>query len=119
MNDIFEKLAKSKFRRRFKLGKKDFAYIEEKGIDVIKQHAADFIKKRIAPAHIENDGKQTPMKNHPVFIAQHATATCCRNCISKWHKIPSGIELDKSQQNYIVEIIMQWIEQQIKLNQKK
>lgn len=41
----------------------------------------------MAPKNIDNDGKQTPMRGHPVFIAQHATATCCRECLKKWHNI--------------------------------
>lgn len=61
----------------------------------IRQHAEDFISKREAPAYIANDGKQTPMRGHPVFIAQHATATCCRECIRKWHKMQPGKELSQ------------------------
>lgn len=49
----------------------------------IRQHAKDFIANREAPAYIANDGKQTPMRGHPVFIAQRATATCCRECMAK------------------------------------
>lgn len=80
---LFERLDHSKFRSSFHLTKKYKEYCNEKGLDVIEQHARDFISKRIAPAVILNDGKQTPMKNHPVFIAQHATATCCRGCLYK------------------------------------
>lgn len=108
-DDIFERLAKSEFRSRFKLSKKDMAYIEEKGLETIRRHAEDFISKRIAPAYIKNDGKQTPMKNHPVFVAQHATATCCRGCISKWHHLPKGRILTDREQAYLVDIIMEWI----------
>ncbi len=111
--DILDKLAQSKFRSKFKLKQKDTDYIKSKGIDTIRSHAKDFISKRIAPAVIANDGKQTPMKGHPVFIAQHATATCCRSCIEKWHKIPKGKELTQNQQEYLVSIIMRWIEQQV------
>lgn len=114
--DIFDKLATSKFRSKFKLKQKDFDYIEQKGLDVIELHAKDFIVKRIAPAIIPNDGKQTPMHGHPVFIAQHATATCCRGCISKWHKFPQGIELTYEQQEYLVKIIMMWIKKQLLTN---
>lgn len=110
--DIFEKLAQSKFRSRFKLKPQDKKYIEDKGIETIRRHAEDFISKRIAPAYIENDGKQTPMKGHPVFIAQHATACCCRECISKWHKLEKYVELTSQQQQYLVNLIMQWIEKQ-------
>jgi len=114
--DIFDKLATSKFRSKFKLKQKDFDYIEQKGLDVIESHAKDFIAKRIAPAVIPNDGKQTPMRGHPVFIAQHATATCCRGCILKWHKFPQGTELTSEQQEYLVKIIMTWIKKQLLAN---
>ena len=112
--DILEKLSKSKFRSSFKLKQKDIDYINQKGIDVIESHAKDFISKRIVPAFIANDGKQTPMKGHPVFVAQHATATCCRKCINKWHKFEMNIELSDKQQQYIINLIMQWIKKQIK-----
>ena len=92
---------------------KDIDYINEKGLDVIRQHAQDFIAKREAPAFIPNDGKQTPTKGHPVFIAQHATATCCRGCIRKWHKMQPGRELSKLQQDYLVDVIMIWIEKEL------
>ena len=107
--DIFERLSKSKFRSSFKLKQKDIDYINQKGLDTIKKHAQDFITKRIAPAFIANDGKQTPMRGHPVFIAQHATATCCRKCINKWHKFEMNVTLTQEQQNYLVDIIMHWI----------
>ena len=108
-DDIFERLAKSKFRSKFKLREKELEYINKKGLDTICSHAEDFISKRIAPSVIPNDGKQTPMRGHPVFIAQHATATCCRGCIEKWHKFPKGVELDEKQKKYIVDLIMEWI----------
>ncbi len=110
-----ESLKRSKFRSGFKLGGNDFEYIHEKGLKTIKKHAVDFITARIAVEYPENDGKQTPMKNHPVFIAQHATATCCRGCISKWHNIPKGKALNDRKINYIVNLIMMWIEEQTKL----
>ena len=78
-------LKKSKFRNSFHLKQKEIEYINKKGIEEIKKQAYEIINKRIKPEIIENDGKQTPTKNHPVFIAQHATATCCRGCIEKWH----------------------------------
>lgn len=90
MNDIFERLSKSKFRSRFHLKDKDKKYIEEKGIDTIKKHAYDFINNRLSDVSKVIDGKQTPMRGHPVFIAQHATACCCRGCLEKWYHIPKG-----------------------------
>ncbi|MBP3635299.1 MAG: DUF4186 domain-containing protein [Bacilli bacterium] len=113
MEDIFYRLSKSKFRSKFKLSYKNKKYIEDKGIDKIKEHAYDFINKRLAPKVILNDGKQTPMRGHPVFISQHATATCCRNCLYKWHKIPMNKELTKQEVDYIVDVIMKWINKHI------
>lgn len=111
---ILDKLSKSKFRTSFKLKEKEKKYINEKGREVIKSHAYDFINKRLAPAIIPNDGKQTPMRGHPVFIAQHATATCCRSCLYKWHKIHPNKKLTNEEVDYIVNLIMAWIDKEIK-----
>ena len=111
--ELFGRLELSKFRSSFKLKDSDFKYIEDKGLDVIKSHAYDFITKRLAPKYIPNDGKQTPMRGHPVFIAQHATACCCRGCLYKWHHINKNKELSSLEIDYIVNIIMKWIERQI------
>lgn len=109
IKSIFENLSKSTFRSKFDLSVKDKIYIKEKGMEKIKEHAHDFILKRLSPAYIANDGKQTPMRGHPVFIAQHATATCCRGCLYKWHKVPKGRVLTVEEQEYIVDVIMEWI----------
>lgn len=103
-------LSKSKFRSSFKLHKKEIDYIRKNGLAKVRFHAYIFVRDKLALAVILNDGAQTPMKNHPVFIAQHATGTCCRGCLEKWHKIPKGRALTQSEQNYIVELIMAWIE---------
>ena len=109
MNDIFERLSKSKFRSIFHLKDKDKKYIEEKGIDTIKKHAYDFINNRLSDVSKVIDGKQTPMRGHPVFIAQHATACCCRGCLEKWYHIPKGRIHHEKEIDYIVDIIMKWI----------
>ena len=116
---ILNKLSYSKFRSSFKLKDKEIDYINNKGLDVIRSHAYDFITKRLSPAVIVNDGKQTPMRGHPVFIAQHATATCCRGCLEKWHHISKNRKLAKDEITYIVNVIMEWIKRQLNDNSKK
>ena len=111
--ELFQRLERSKFRSRFHLTEKDKAYIKEKGWATIKMHAQDFIAKRLAPANLPNDGKQTPMKGHPVFVAQHATATCCRGCLYKWHHISKDKDLTKEQVDYVVRVIMRWIKKEV------
>ncbi len=114
VEEALEKLKKSDFRARFRLSEKDKKYIEEKGIDTIRLHAEDFIRTRLAPSRPENDGKQTPMRGHPVFVAQHACACCCRKCLSKWYKVPMNTPLSETQQQKIVNLLIAWIETQIK-----
>lgn len=114
MKQLWEGLSRSSFRSRFHLKEKEKQYVKEKGREKIQDHAKDFVMQRLASANPSNDGKQTPMRGHPVFIAQHATATCCRGCLQKWHKIKAGKELTQRQQEYIVNVIMQWIDKEMK-----
>ena len=114
IEQALDKLKNSKFRSSFYLTKKERAYLDEKGIEVIKSHAEDFVRNKLAPANPPNDGNQTPMNGHPVFKGMHATACCCRDCLNKWYKVPKGVELNASQQEKIVNLIMAWIEQQEK-----
>jgi hypothetical protein len=109
MNEYLNKLEHSRFRSSFHLKEKEKEYIKEKGMDTIKSHAYDFINQRLKPANPKNDGKQTPMKGHPVFIAQHATATCCRGCLEKWYKIKQNKELTEQEVDFVVSLIITWI----------
>lgn len=111
---ILDNLSKSKFRGSFHLNSKMKKYVEEKGFNTIKQHGYEFIYKRLKPSIIKNDGKQTPMKGHPIFIAQHACACCCRKCLEKWHKIPNNRELEEIEVEYIINLLMQWIKKEMK-----
>ncbi len=112
IENALERLQKSNFRSRFHLTEKDKKYIDEKGMDVIRKHAQDFVRDRLSPSVIKNDGKQTPMRGHPVFIAQHATATCCRGCLNKWYRVQKNVELTEIQQEKIVNLIMAWIQKE-------
>ena len=114
MEKVLERLKYSKFRSSFHLNKKMKEYVNNKGMDVIKTHAYDFVNKRLKIYDIDKDGKQTPMRNvHPVFIAEHATATCCRGCIEKWHRIKKEKILSDEEIDYIVNLIMTWIESEM------
>ena len=41
--DILDRLAKSKFRSKFKLRAKELEYIRDKGLDTIHSHARDLL----------------------------------------------------------------------------
>jgi len=106
---LFERLSKSKFRSSFSLKGKELEYLKNKGLETILSHGRDFLNERIKPSEIKNDGKQTPMRNHPFFIAQHATGMCCRKCLKKWHGIKKGQELTDEQINYLLNITEIWL----------
>ncbi len=112
IDELFEALGRSGFRSRFRLGAKEAAYLRQRGIETILTHARQFVESRLADAEPANDGRQTPMRNHPVFIAQHATATCCRGCLAKWHGIAQGRPLSADEIDYIVRVIELWLRRQ-------
>jgi hypothetical protein len=109
LDELFAALARSRFRAKFALSTRDRDYLRDKGLEAVIDHAAGFIDERLAPAEPSNDGKQTPWRGHPAFVAQHATATCCRSCLAKWHHIPKGRELTEDERRYVVAVIRRWI----------
>jgi predicted Fe-S protein YdhL (DUF1289 family) len=112
LEEVFAELEKSDFRRRFRLKGKELDYLREKGLATVLEHADAFVEKRLAPAEPANDGRQTPMRNHPAFVAQHATATCCRGCLAKWHRIPKGRALEDEERRYVLAVIGRWLGKQ-------
>ncbi len=110
IDEALDKLEHSKFRSSFHLTKREQLYLEEKGMAVMRLHAMDFVRQKLAPADPVNDGKQTPMHGHPVFKAMHATACCCRGCLNKWYKVPLHRELTETEQEKIVNLLMAWVE---------
>lgn len=109
LDEVFAALGRSEFRRRFRLRGRELEYLRKKGLPTVLEHAASFVEQRLAPAAPANDGRQTPMGNHPAFVAQHATATCCRGCLEKWHRIPKGRALDAGEKGYVLEVIERWL----------
>ncbi|WP_321793984.1 DUF4186 domain-containing protein [Caballeronia sp. J97] len=112
LDAVFDALAKSAFRRRFALGVREGKYLREKGVGTVVAQAHALIGKRLAPQAPLNDGRQTPFRGHPVFIAQHATATCCRSCLAKWHGIAAGKALDDAERQHVVDAIERWLRAQ-------
>lgn len=112
LDEIFDRLGRSAFRQRFRLAARERDYLEAKGLETVLSHAQDFIARRLAPPEPANDCKQTPFRGHPVFVAQHATATCCRGCLAKWHGIPAGRELTDSEQRHVTRAIERWLRRQ-------
>ena len=102
-------LAQSSFRRRIKLSAADAAYLRQKGLDEVLRHAREFVQSRLAVASPSKDGKQTPMRGHPAFVAQHATGTCCRSCLGKWHGIAPGRAMTKGEIDYVLTVLEAWL----------
>jgi predicted Fe-S protein YdhL (DUF1289 family) len=112
LDDVFARLARSAFRQRFTLATRERDYMRVRGKETVLAHARVFIVHRLAPAHPANDGRQTPFRGHPAFLAQHATATCCRGCLAKWHDIPAGRVMTVDEQEHVVSAIEKWLDMQ-------
>lgn len=108
------KLSRSRFRSGFRLTKAERAYVAEKGMDTLRRHGEDFVAQKLAPAEPVNDGRQTPTHGHPVFKAMHGTGCCCRGCLEKWYRVPQHRPLTEEEQRRIVNLLMAWIEEQMK-----
>jgi hypothetical protein len=106
-------IATHRFRAKFHLYGPERALVLLRGREAIREHARDLIEQRVATAAPHKDGKQTPYRGHPVFVAQHATATCCRTCLERWHELPKGRELTPEQQCYVVDVICRWIDREL------
>jgi hypothetical protein len=109
IDQVFDGLSRSAFRQRFHLVRQEWKYLEIKGLLTVMEHARDFIDKRLAPLNPPNDGKQTPFRGHPVFVAQHATATCCRSCLAKWHSIPNDRALNEEERDHVLAVLERWL----------
>ena len=109
LDELFVALRGSAFRRSFHLGSPERRYLATHGLDAILVQAEELIARRLAPAAPPNDGKQTPWRGHPVFVAQHATATCCRGCLAKWHDIPRGEALTDEQTAHVIATLGRWL----------
>jgi hypothetical protein len=113
-DELFAALAESKFRSRFRLGAKETSYLEKKTLAIVLEHGRRFIVERLADSQPKNDGRQTPMRGHPVFVAQHATATCCRGCLAKWHRIPEGKPLTAEQIEHVLAVLERWLSSELR-----
>ena len=112
LEKVFAGLARSRFRSKFRLAPAEQRYLCDKGLPAVIEHARTMIAQRLAPANLPNDGKQTPFRGHPVFVAQHATATCCRSCLAKWHGIAASHALTEEEQQHIIAALTRWLQQQ-------
>ena len=113
LDQKLDAVARHPFRAKFHLRGRDLATARLKGPSTIRWHAYDLVAGRLAPAEPYKDGRQTPYRGHPVFVAQHATATCCRTCLQRGHGIPKGRELNRAEHAYVVDVICRWIEREV------
>ena len=118
LDQKLDDIARHPFRAKFHLRGRERAAAQLSDPATMRRHAYDLIARRLAPAEPHKDGKQTPYRGHPVFVAQHATATCCRTCPERWHQIPKGRQLGRDEHAYVVDVICRWIDRE-KIDREK
>jgi hypothetical protein len=113
IDERLDAIGRHPFRAKFHLHGRERAEVKLRGMSTIRAHARDLITRRVAPAEPHRDGRQTPWRGHPVFVAQHATGTCCRSCLQRLHEIPKGHVLAPDELDYVVAVICRWIEREL------
>jgi hypothetical protein len=109
LDELFAALGRSSFRRKFHLARRERQYLAQHGIDEVLAHGEQFIAERLAPAQPAADGRQTPWTGHPIFVAQHATGTCCRNCLKRWHGIERLRPLAGEEIAHVLTVLRRWL----------
>ena len=112
-NELKQKLEASGRLKKFVLGEPEREYVTSRGMDILRLHATDFVNKRLAPENPKNDGRQTPTKGHPVFIAQHATGCNDRDGLVEFFGIEKGRALTDEEVEKVVDAILRWIEENL------
>ena len=114
--DLADRLAAlwqhSAFRSGIHLTEPERADLRSLGLEAVAERSRPLIAARLGPAQPANDGRQTPWHGFPAFPAQHATATCCRGCLEKWHGIERGRALTAAEVAHAVSAIGRWLETQ-------
>lgn len=111
--ELKAKLAEDGRLEKFALGEPEQEYVTSRGMDILRLHATDFVNKRLAPANPKNDGRQTPTKGHPVFIAQHACGCNDRSSLEQFYDIEMGRALTPEEVEFVVDVILEWISEHL------
>lgn len=109
LGPVFDRLKQSTFRRQRRLPQRELEHLRNRGMALVRGEAAELIATRLAPARPPEEGRQTPYRGHPVFVAQHATATCCRSCLQTWYGIRKGQPLTDREQEYVLRVLTTWL----------
>ncbi|WP_372655987.1 DUF4186 family protein [Halobacteriovorax sp.] len=112
--DIFRRLGCSKVCCKFKLKDEQWEYLAKRGFDTILLEGRSLIVKIFNEDSLSHSCKVAPVQTHPIYIALHATGTCCRSSLEKWHKIPKSKELKEKDIFYILLVVKEWIIRQEK-----
>jgi hypothetical protein len=84
-------------------------YAKRKGKLGLIETAEHFLRKYIAKPADAFSSISTSMDGNPIHYAQHATATCCRRCIEKWHGIPPDRYLQEDEILYFLRLVQLFI----------
>jgi len=98
------------------LSERAINHARRKGKTGIRECVRNRLGRAIGPAHPWNDRRQTPMQEDETTAlpyGQHATATCCRECLEYWHGIPQGQPLTDEELDYLTDLVCLYIEERI------
>lgn len=91
---------------------KAYNHARRKGKAGLREAISHKIRKYLAEKS-SYDGRNTSKTGNAVCYAQHATACCCRRCMSYWHGIPESSILTEDQVEYFTKLCMRYIDEKL------
>ncbi|NGM38283.1 DUF4186 family protein [Methylobacterium sp. DB0501] len=89
------------------------ALVRKKGVDRVLSGISSRVASSIGKKANGFDGRQTKLEGNVIFYAQHATATCCRKCLSYWHDIPADRDLNPKESKYCEDLIVAYLRERL------
>ena len=88
---------------------------KKRGRKAIRKKAEEIIAKKIGhPIRTHFDKMCTPKKGSEIIhYGKHATATCCRICLERWHNIPQDVDLTEQQIDYCASLIELFVDDRV------
>ena len=111
-NSILLQLSKSPLHSDIILSRRDREYYKNNYNNIYRE-TEDIVKKYLL--HImSKDTGHIKEWGHPAYTAMKATGCCCRNCLYKWHNIPTNRRLTDNEVKYITDLMMEWMKRDMK-----
>lgn len=98
-----------------KINPKAILRAKKRGLKAIRERAKQIVSKKIGHPPVSRwDYRNCPQEGTEVIeYGRHATATCCRPCLERWHNIPQNAFLTEEQIKYCVDLVELYVKDRV------